>query len=187
MPKIAKAAAAAKSPPRKKKKQALMFGEGSEWVQSFKREPTLVGSDIIMTEEIWSGATPAGMEDVWFHYVVTAYDGSTNSFVVTYQKQSIHKDGDQWSEDDDAERDPIPNVSVETVDKGIKLYNMKFTDVKERQMKEDDSKEAMLKKKAGEDDEDNMDDLDAAAESSEKGWFGQEVVELEFVLTGEKG
>ena len=100
----------------------------------------------------------------------------------------IHKNGNEWQQDDEERREIIPSIALETVDKGIKLYNKKFSDVQDRLLKEEALKMEVLKKKAGDDDgEEDMDDLDAAVESSEKRWFGQEVIELEFELTGEKG
>ncbi len=62
---------------------------------------------------------------------MTGYDSPSKKFTVTYQKQWIHKDGDEWWEDIKAEQDPIPDIAVETVDKGIKLYNKKYSDVKD--------------------------------------------------------
>jgi len=184
MPKVAQ-----KLPPRKKTKQASLLGDGSKWVQTFKREPTLVDSDIILTEDVWDGRVPDGFRDIWFHYVVTGYHSPTKTFTAKYQKKMIHKDGDRWEQDDEARRESIPDISVETVDKGIRLYNKKFSDIKDRQLKEEESKNTLLKQKAGDDKDgdDNMHDLDEAAESSEKKWFGEEVIKVEFELTGEEG
>ena len=76
----------------------------------------------------------------------------------------IHKDGDRWEQDDEGRRDTIPGIAVETVDKGIKLYNKKFTGVRLCQEQEDASKKTLLKNKASDDDdEENMDDLGTAA------------------------
>ena len=145
-------------------------------------------SDIILTEEVYERGAPAGLEGIWYHYVVTDYNGPSKTFTATYQKKMIHKNGNKWQQDDEERREIIPSIALETVDKGIKLYIRKFSDVQDRLLKEEALKMEVLKKKAGDDDgEEDMDDLDAAVESSEKRWFGQEVIELEFELTGEKG
>jgi len=148
-----------------------------------------VNSDIILTDEVYEGGVPAGLENVWYHYTVTDYNGPSKTFTVKYQMKMIHKDGDEWQQDNKGRRETIPNIALETVDKGIKLYNKKFADVKDRQLKEDALKKDLLKKKAGDDDngKENMDDLDAAAESSKKRWYGEEVIEVEFERTGNEG
>ena len=89
----------------------------------------------------------------------------------------IHKDGDRWEQDNEARRgESILDISVKTIDKGIRLYNKKFSDIKDHQLKEEESKNTLLKQ-----------NLDEAAESSEKKWFGEEVIKVEFELMGEEG
>ena len=78
---------------------------------------------------------------------------------------------------------------MKTIESSIILYNKQISDVRLHEISLDQVAEAVQKKK-GEDlgDEDfETDDLDEAAFVSEKGWFGQEVIDLEFKLTGETG
>ena len=170
------------------KKKQIKLGVGGVLGQLIKRAPILVDSDVLLTDTIYGRAIPTDMEGQLFHYTVTGYESPSNSFTVQYRNKMIEEDGVAW-EHQDGERESMTGVDIETVRAGIILYNKKYSDVRSHDISLTNVAEAVQKKKGEDsgDEEFETDDLDEAAFSSEKGWFGQEVIDLEFKLTGETG
>ena len=168
---------------------SLLRGPGS--IKTIKRELTLVEKDILMTEEIYEGAVPESMLGMLFHYVVKGYESTSTGprFTCEYKNRMVHKDGVSWIHNE-GHRAQIPKVALATVDKGIKLFNAKFTEIVDAENAKESAAVAVLNAKDVDDEEfdvHDFSDLDAAAESSKKGWFGMEVIEVEFALTGSEG
>ena len=181
------------SPKRKKAKpstkrggQVKLLGAGG-WVQTFKREPTLVDQEVLMTDAIYEGKVPEEMKGMLFHYTVTNYDHAKNRFELTYRKKYISKEGITWISDDSSEREKLPKVTLESVDRGIKLFNIQYSKIKTYELEKEKVAKELLKEKEGEEDNElDFTDLDDAAASDPKGWRGESVIELEFELTGEE-
>ena len=88
----------------------------------------------------------------------------------------------------DGGRETMPNVLVSAVKKGYLLFTSACTRVNNFESAQVAVAKQFLKKKADEQDNKiDYSDLDAAAESSEKSWRGQKVIEVDFMLTGEIG
>ena len=143
-----------------------------------------------MTEEIYQGIVPEGMEGMLFHHVVKGYESTAKGpeFTVEYKNRMVCKDGVSWIQNE-GHQAKIPGVVLVTVDKGIKQFNVKFTEIVDAENAEEAAVVAVLNAKEVEDEVDVIDfsDLDEAAQNSEKGWFGMEVIELDFALTGVEG
>ena len=142
--------------------------------------------DVLSTDAIYGRTIPEDMKGQLFHYTVMGYNSPSNSFNIQYQNKMIEEEGVVW-EHQDGEHESMNGVDLKTIQSGMKLYNNKISDVRTHKISLDQVAEAVQKKK-GEDlgDADfETEDLDEAAFASKKGWFGLEVIDKVFKLTGE--
>ena len=170
---------------KKSKQSSLLSGAGA--VTTMARELFYVGKEVLLTDEIYSGRVPNDMRGMLFCYMVTSYDVESKLFSLRYNNRMIGQEGVQWVHQDGG-RETMPDVSVTTVKTGYSKFTSACTRINDFESAQVAVAKQVLKKKAN--DRDNLidfSDLDAAAESSEKGWRGQEVIEVDFMLTGEKG
>ncbi len=146
-----------------------------------------MGKEVLLTDEIYSGRVPDDMRGMLFCYMVTSYDVESKVFSLRYNDRMIGQDGVRWVHQDGG-RETMPNVSVSAVKKGCSLFTSACTRVNDFESAQVAVAKQVLEKKADEQDNKiDYSDLDAAAESSKKGWRGQEVIEVDFMLTGEIG
>ncbi len=124
------------------------------------------------------------MKDILFHYVVTGYDDVKKHYTCQYQNKLIHTEGDS-GEYNKGGFESLPEITYETIKKGIQLYNKKFSNVEDQEKRETDALKEVLKQKAVVVDEDvSVDDLDEVASTAVREWMDMAVPEVEFKLTG---
>ena len=171
---------------KKSRQSSLLFGVGA--VTKLAREFFYVGKEVLLTDEIYSGRVPDDMRGMLFCYMVTSYDVESKVFSLRYNKRMIGQEGVQWVHQDGG-RETMPNVSLLTVKSGYVKFTTACTRINAFESAQVSVAKQVLKKEANDQDTNMIDysDLDAAAESSEKGWRGQEVIEVDFELTGETG
>ena len=117
---------------RKKKKaepkKQIRFGNGGAFGRIMKTEPNLVDQDVLFTDAIYGRTIPKDMEGQLFHYTVTEYDSSSNSFNVQYWNKMIEEEGVVWDHQD-GEHASMNGIDL-TIQSGMKLYNRKISDVR---------------------------------------------------------
>lgn len=167
----------------KKSKQSTIFGA----VQLTSRELLMVGREVLLTDAIYSGRVPEGMRGMLFCYFITSYDVEAKVFALRYTNKMIGAEGVQWVHQD-GDRENMNNVNVDTVKDGIKLHNAAITRINNYdQAQVNTAKEVLKQKVSSHEDVIDMSDLDEAAKQGEKGWMGQQVIEVDFELTGKTG
>ncbi len=121
--------------------------------------------------------------------MVTAYFSDTETFPLMYMNCMIQMEGNAWKHQD-GNCEPMDGVSLETIEKGIKLFNKALGHVYNHAREQQATAKAVLKKAKEEiaDEEVDITDLEEAASSEPtKGWHSQAVINLEYELTGETG
>lgn len=144
--------------------------------------------EVLLTDEIYNGRVPDDMKGMLFCYSVTGYNVESKLYTLRYNNRMIGPEDVQWVHQD-GEREEMSNVSMSTVKNGFKLFSAACTRITDYENAQVDVARQVLKKKVSDQDSTVIDysDLDAAAESSTKGWRGMEVIEVDFSLTGNTG
>ena len=60
--------------------------------------------------------------EFFFRYVVSAYNPRTKKFTLQYECQTIKQDGVSFEIDEDGTHEEMENVSIETVQKGMDIF-----------------------------------------------------------------
>jgi hypothetical protein len=166
----------------KKSKQTSIFGA----LTIVKKEVLLIGKDLLLSDEIYPGRIPDEMKNKLFHYTVSGYD-ITRQFSLLYMNQMLEENGVEWIHQDGG-RETMSNVSMDAVTLGINRYGTAITRIQEfERAKVATAREVLKEKSSSCEGAIDFSDLDVAAANSEKGWFGVEVIEVDFELSGKTG
>ena len=65
---------------------------------------------------------PADYVDHYFRYSVESYNASTKMFTLKYERQTIRVDGLNFKVDEKSTKDPLSEIALETVEKGLDLF-----------------------------------------------------------------
>ncbi len=106
----------------------------------------MVGKDVLLTEEIYGDHVSIDMRGMIFCHLVMAYDVKLKVFSLQYTNKMITATSNQWIHQD-GKREHMPNVSVETVKAGIKLYNAACTCINNHERAHVDAAKASWKTK----------------------------------------
>jgi hypothetical protein len=158
--------------------------------KKIKKQPQLITEDILLGEEIFTKAAPAEFKGQLFHYQVSSYDATTEEYTAQYQVKMIKEDGGVEWVHQDGPRDKIEHLKYETVKQGITRYSVKITAINDHRLEKVKAATKMLKKKEGNDSDDEDEilvQMYEAAEKSDNGWYSMDIINLEFELTGETG
>ena len=87
------------------------------------KEQTFVDQDILLTDIIYGSRVPVDAHGKLFHYKVTAFHPSNQTFTLKYTKRVIDPDGSQFVEYVDCSEEDfvMPGVKVDMVKDGCKL------------------------------------------------------------------
>ena len=191
--KKAKASEATKS-----KQSKLTDGRGNDGdLERRNKSAGLIDKDVLLPDTIFEGGAPPELQGRLFHYQVTGYNSIRKEFELTYRNVHIAADGDMWTIDVDAKEEEaasgkpstINNAKYDLVWEGACLMTRAHIRVaaredKERKTAED---EVVVMAEVVEDGPIDLRDLQRAAETNTRGWFGEEVINCLFHLTGNTG
>ena len=164
-------------------------GDPSKLIVKHSKELVLCEKDILLTTDIYGSpsAVPKEMKGMLFHYLVMGYNSISKKYTIQYRNRMIKEDGVEWQENDGG-RESLPDFGYDTVKKGRDEYLAATYRISNHRAGKVSLAQAVLKKKGeGDDEEVDMTDLEEAAHSTERGWWSQEVMEVDFELTGETG
>ena len=155
-----------------------------------------VNADVLLDDSIYPAGPPPDFAGRLYHYHVLRYDGEDNSsdenakYVLRYEGRCIMPDGDTWATyaapSAGTLREEMEGVKYADVLKGLKRYNSAVTRITNKTMSEQNKVKAELKvaESAAKPESVDVDTSDLEEIFNVNGGKTNEVMELEFELTG---
>ena len=171
----------------------LLGGGFTKKPKFYKYENT----EVLLDDSIYPAGPPPDFAGRLYHYHVIRYNGADDAkdedaeYVLRYEGKCIMPDGDTWATYAAASagtlREEMEGVKYADIVAGMKRYNSAVTRITDKTLSEDAKIKAELKLVGGEakKESDEVDTSDLAEVLNEMGGKTNDVMALEFELTGE--